>query len=73
MPISPEGGGFHDQAELFASDAVRQRAWLANANETSLHGSVLLREIADVLRLRVEDGPNLLAQGSSEEGARDSV
>ena len=34
--------------------------------DTSWAGSVLLRDIADVKRLRQEDGPNLLTQGSTE-------
>jgi dihydrofolate reductase len=34
--------------------------------DTSWHGSVLLRDIADVRRLREEDGPNLVTQGSTE-------
>ncbi len=34
--------------------------------DTSWQGSVLLRDIADVQRLRDEDGPNLLTQGSTE-------
>jgi dihydrofolate reductase len=34
--------------------------------ETSWHGSVLLRELADVKRLREADGPNLVTQGSTE-------
>jgi dihydrofolate reductase len=34
--------------------------------ETSWAGSVLLRDIADVKRLRQEDGPNLVTQGSTE-------
>ena len=34
--------------------------------DTSWQGSVLLRDIADVMRLRDEDGPNLLTQGSTE-------
>ena len=34
--------------------------------DTSWHGSVLLRDLADVQRLRNEDGPNLLTQGSTE-------
>ena len=33
---------------------------------TSWQGSVLLRDIADVKRLREEDGPNLVTQGSTE-------
>jgi len=34
--------------------------------DTSWQGSVLLRDIADVKRLRGEDGPNLVTQGSTE-------
>lgn len=34
--------------------------------DTSWRGSVLLRDIADVKRLREEDGPNLVTQGSTE-------
>src|ERR1051325_5068801 len=34
--------------------------------DTSWAGSVLLRDIADVKRLRKEDGPNLVTQGSTE-------
>jgi dihydrofolate reductase len=34
--------------------------------DTSWAGSVLLRDIADVKRLRAEDGPNLVTQGSTE-------
>jgi dihydrofolate reductase len=34
--------------------------------DTSWTGSVLLRDLADVKRLKQEDGPNLLTQGSTE-------
>jgi dihydrofolate reductase len=34
--------------------------------DTSWQGSVLLRDIADVKRLKHEDGPNLVTQGSTE-------
>src|SRR6266568_6790564 len=34
--------------------------------DTSWQGSVLLRDVADVKRLRDEDGPDLLTQGSTE-------
>jgi dihydrofolate reductase len=34
--------------------------------DTSWAGSVLLRDIADVQRLKQEDGPNLVTQGSTE-------
>jgi dihydrofolate reductase len=35
-------------------------------HDTSWAGSVLLRDIADVKRLKQEDGPNLVTQGSTE-------
>src|SRR5437773_2276283 len=34
--------------------------------DTSWQGSVLLRDIADVKRLKEEDGPNLVTQGSTQ-------
>ena len=34
--------------------------------DTSWQGSVLLRDIADIKRLRGQDGPNLVTQGSTE-------
>ena len=34
--------------------------------ETGWEGTVLLRDIADVSRLRSEDGPDLVTQGSTE-------
>lgn len=34
--------------------------------DTNWQGSVLLRDIADVKRLKQEDGPNLVTQGSTE-------
>ena len=34
--------------------------------DTGWAGSVLLRDIADVKRLKQEDGPNLVTQGSTE-------
>ena len=34
--------------------------------DTSWQGSVLLRDISDVKRLKQEDGPNLVTQGSTE-------
>jgi hypothetical protein len=36
--------------------------------DTSWQGSVLLRDIASVKRLREEDGPDLVTQGSTEPG-----
>jgi dihydrofolate reductase len=38
----------------------------SGALDTSWQGSVLVRDIADVKRLRDEDGPNLLTLGSTE-------
>jgi dihydrofolate reductase len=35
-------------------------------HDTSWAGPVLLRDIADVKRLKQEDGPNLVTQGSTE-------
>jgi len=34
--------------------------------DTSWQGSVLLRDLAEVKRMRAEDGPNLVTQGSTE-------
>ena len=34
--------------------------------DTSWQGSVLLRDVADVKRVKQEDGPNLITQGSTE-------
>src|SRR5216684_7961368 len=39
---------------------------LSGEVDTSWQGSVLLRDIADVKRLKREDGPNLVTQGSTE-------
>jgi len=38
--------------------------------DTTWQGSVLLRNIADVKRLRKDDGPNLVTQGSTERCTR---
>src|SRR3954468_22250363 len=38
----------------------------SNEVDMSWQGSVLLRDIADVKRLKQEDGPNLVTQGSTE-------
>jgi dihydrofolate reductase len=38
----------------------------SGAVDTSWSGSVLLRDIADVQRLRQQDGPNLVTQGSTD-------
>src|SRR6266540_2043111 len=58
---SPDGG----IAKLF--NRIRKYVVSRSGDvETSWAGSVLLRDIADVKRLKQEDGPNLLTQGSTE-------
>ena len=58
---APDGG----IARLF--NAIRKYAVSRSGDvDTSWRGSVLLRNIADVKRLKEGDGPNLLTQGSTE-------
>src|SRR5213075_1950368 len=58
---APHGG----IAKLF--NQIKKYAVSRSGNlDTSWAGSVLLRDIADVKRLREEDGPNLVTQGSTE-------
>ena len=58
---SPDGG----IARLFGE--IKKYVVSASGDvETSWQGSVLLRNIDDVKRLREEDGPNLVTQGSTE-------
>jgi len=52
-------------AELF-KDIKKYAVSRAGEVDTSWAGSVLLRDIADVKRLKQEDGPNLVTQGSTE-------
>jgi dihydrofolate reductase len=52
-------------AKLF-NDATKYVVSRSGEVDTSWRGSVLLRDIADVKRLKQEDGPNLLTQGSTE-------
>jgi dihydrofolate reductase len=57
--------GPQDTAELFN----RVKKYVVSRSgevDTSWQGSVLLREIADVKRLKREDGPALVTQGSTE-------
>ncbi len=62
---------YHDDAshggiaELF-NGAKKYVVSRSGKVDTSWAGSVLLRDLADVRRLRQEDGPNLLTQGSTE-------
>ena len=58
---APHGG----IAKLFKN--IKKYAVLRSGEvDTKWAGSVLLRDIADVKRLREEDGPNLVTQGSTE-------
>ena len=58
---APHGG----IAELF-NDSKKYAVSSSGEVDTSWAGSVLLRDIADVKRLKQEDGPNLVTQGSTE-------
>src|SRR5437879_230636 len=52
-------------AKLF-NDVKKYAVSRSGEVDTRWAGSVLLRDIADVKRLREEDGPNLVTQGSTE-------
>ena len=52
-------------AKLF-NDVKKYAVSRSGEVDTSWAGSVLLRDVADVKRLRQEDGPSLLTQGSTE-------
>ena len=58
---APHGG----IAKLF-NDIRKYAVSRSGEVDTSWAGSVLLRDIADVKRLKQEDGPNLVTQGSTE-------
>jgi dihydrofolate reductase len=58
---APAGG----IAKLF-EDIKKYAVSRSGEVDTSWAGSVLLRDIADVKRLKQEDGPNLVTQGSTE-------
>src|SRR5262247_2311562 len=58
---APQGG----IAKLF-KDIKKYAVSRSGEVDTSWTGSVLLRDIADVKRLKQEDGPNLVTQGSTE-------
>ena len=61
MKAAPDGG----IAKLF--NEIKKYAVSRSGDvDTSWVGSVLLRDIADVKRLKQEDGPNLVTQGSTE-------
>jgi len=60
-----EGGPNDAIAKLFKT--IRKYAVSRSGNvDTSWAGSVLIRDVADVKRLKQEDGPNLVTQGSTE-------
>src|SRR6185503_13418257 len=58
---APHGG----IAKLF-NDIKKYAVSRSHEIDTSWAGSVLLRDIADVKRLKQQDGPNLVTQGSTE-------
>ena len=58
---APHGG----IAKLF-KDVKKYAVSRSGEVDTSWAGSVLLRDIGDVKRLKQEDGPNLVTQGSTE-------
>jgi dihydrofolate reductase len=60
-PDAPHGG----IAKLF-NDIKKYTVSRSGEVNTSWAGSMLLRDIGDVKRLRGEDGPNLVTQGSTE-------
>jgi dihydrofolate reductase len=64
-PYYDEGGSDGGIAKLF--NQIKKYAVSRSGDvDTSWAGSVLLRDIADVKRLKQEDGPNFVTQGSTE-------
>jgi dihydrofolate reductase len=64
-PYYDEDASYGSIAKLFKN--IRKYAVSRKGEvDTSWAGSVLLRDIADVKRLKQEDGPNLVTQGSTE-------
>ncbi len=64
-PYYDEGAPGGNIAKLF-NGARKYVVSRSGEVDTGWAGSVLLRDIADVKRLKHEDGPNLLTQGSTE-------
>jgi dihydrofolate reductase len=64
-PYYDQGGSDGGIAKLF-NEIKKYAISRSGEVDTSWAGSVLLRDIADVQRLRQEDGPNLVTQGSTE-------
>ena len=64
-PYQGEDAPASDIAKLF--EGIRKYVVSRSGRfDTGWAGSVLLRDIADVKRLKQEDGPNLVTQGSTE-------
>jgi dihydrofolate reductase len=64
-PYSDEDASHGGIAKLF-NNVKKYAVSRSGEVDTSWAGSVLLRDIADVKRLKQEDGPNLVTQGSTE-------
>ena len=64
-PYYDEDAAYGGIAKLF-NDIKKYAVSRSGEVDTSWAGSVLLRDIADVKRLKQEDGPNLVTQGSTE-------
>jgi dihydrofolate reductase len=64
-PYYDENSSHGSIAKLF-NDIKKYTVSRSGQVDTSWQGSVLLRDLADVKRLREQDGPNLLTQGSTE-------
>jgi len=64
-PYYDQGASHGGIAKLF-NDITKYVVSRSGDVDTSWSGSVLLRDIADVKRLKQEDGSNLVTQGSTE-------
>jgi dihydrofolate reductase len=64
-PYYDQGGADGGIAKLF-NEIKKYAVSRSGEVDTGWAGSVILRDIADVKRLRQEDGPNLVTQGSTE-------
>jgi dihydrofolate reductase len=64
-PYYDEGGSVGGIAKLF-NEITKYAVSGSGEVDTSWQGSVLLRDIAGVKRLKEADGPNLVTQGSTE-------
>lgn len=64
-PYQDENAPHGNIARLF-NDVKKYAVSRSGEVDTSWAGSVLLRDVADVERLKQEDGPNLVTQGSTD-------